>query len=139
MKLRYQAMAAALVAIRAGLCPHGALAAERSCPGISIEADAGVRDRWPDLVERIQSELSARANVDACARVGLRLESDAVITVSVTLPDGRAPRPPLQPQRRRRLPPRRPAQHSSLGRAARSVTSRQPPRQRARWVSSSRS
>jgi len=83
-------MAAALVAIRAGLCPAAALAAERGCPGITIESDAGFRGHWPDLLERIQDELSARADVDACARVDLRLDGDAIITVSVTLLDGRA-------------------------------------------------
>jgi hypothetical protein len=57
---------------------------------MTIETDAGFRDHWPGLVERVQSELSARSDVDACARVDLRLEGDAVFTVSVTLPDGRA-------------------------------------------------
>jgi hypothetical protein len=90
MKLRYPAMAAALVAIQAGLCPHGALAAERACPGMIVEPDAAFRDHWPDLIGRIESELSTRADVDACARVELRFEDDGVMTVSVTLPDGRA-------------------------------------------------
>jgi hypothetical protein len=57
---------------------------------MTIETDSGFRAHWPDLLERIKSELSARADVDACARVDLRVEGDAVITVSVTLPDGRA-------------------------------------------------
>jgi hypothetical protein len=42
------------------------------------------------LVERIESELSARTDVDPCARVHLRLDGDGVLTVLVTLPDGRA-------------------------------------------------
>jgi hypothetical protein len=90
MQLCHPAMVVALVAIRASLCPHGALAAERGCPGPTIEADAGFRRHWPDWGERIQSQLAARVDVDACARVELRLESDSVITVSVSLRDGRA-------------------------------------------------
>src|SRR5262245_2661156 len=90
MKLRHPAMAAAFAATQAGLCPHGALAAERACPGMTIETDASFRSHWPDLLARIESELPARADVDACARVGLRAEGDAVIEVSVALPDGRA-------------------------------------------------
>jgi hypothetical protein len=57
---------------------------------MTVATDADFRGHWPGLLERIQSELSARADVDACARVDLRLDGDAVITVSVTLPDGRA-------------------------------------------------
>src|SRR6187402_3438962 len=90
MNLRLPAMAAALAAIQVALCSHGASAAERGCPGITIEADAAFRARWPDLSERIERELSARADVDACARVDLRVEADAAFTVTVTLPDGRA-------------------------------------------------
>jgi hypothetical protein len=82
-------MVVALVAIGASLCSLGALAAERDCPGVTIETDAGFRGHWPDWVERIQSELSNRADVDTCARVDLRLEGEAVITVSVSLRDGR--------------------------------------------------
>jgi hypothetical protein len=81
---------AALVVLLAGLYPSRALAVERGCPGLSVAPDAGVRARWPDLLERIDREFSMRSNVDACARVQLRLESDSVITVSVALPDGRA-------------------------------------------------
>jgi hypothetical protein len=89
MKPRHRAKAAALLAITAALRPDTALAAKRACLGMSIEPDVGFRAHWPDLLDRIQSELSARADVDACARVDLRLEGDAIITVSVTLPDGR--------------------------------------------------
>jgi len=90
MKLRHSAMTATLVAIQAGLCPRGALAEERGCPGVTIETDAGFRGHWPDLLERVKTELSARADLDGCARVDLRVAGDAVVTVSVTLPDGRA-------------------------------------------------
>jgi hypothetical protein len=89
MKSHQLALAAALVATLAGVCPRTALAAGRSCPGMSIEVDASFRARFSDLLERIQSELAARSDVDACARVALRLEGDRVITMSVTLPDGR--------------------------------------------------
>lgn len=89
MKAHHRASAAALVATLAGFCPHAALALERSCPGMTIEPDAGFRARFPDLLERIQNEFMARVDLDACARVELGLAGDA-ITVSVTLPDGRA-------------------------------------------------
>src|SRR5207244_6100225 len=39
---------------------------------------------------RIQSELAGRADGDGCARVERQFEGDQVITMSVTLPDGRA-------------------------------------------------
>jgi hypothetical protein len=90
MNLRPSALAAALVAIPAVLCPLGSQAAERDCPGMSVEPDVAFREHWPDLIERIESELSTRADVDACARVDLRLEGDGVMTVEVRLPDGRA-------------------------------------------------
>jgi hypothetical protein len=56
---------------------------------MSLEPDAGFRARFSDLLERIQGELAARSDVDACAHVALHLEGDTVITMSVTLPDGR--------------------------------------------------
>jgi hypothetical protein len=90
MKLRLTAMAAACAAIQAGSYPHGALAAERDCPGITIETDAGFRRRWPRLLDRLASEFSARTDVDACAHVELTVEGKAGVLVSVTLPDGRA-------------------------------------------------
>jgi len=83
-------MAAAVAAIQAGSCQHGALAAERGCPGLSIQADASFRSHWPDVFERVDRELSVWADVDPCARVELRVEGEGVITVSVSLPDGRA-------------------------------------------------
>lgn len=79
----------ALAALLAGLCPRALPAAERSCPAIAVEPDAGFRGRFPDLLERIQNELSVQADIDACAHVGLRLQGEA-IGVSVALPDGRA-------------------------------------------------
>jgi hypothetical protein len=90
MKPHSPAAIAALVALLAGAYPGRALALERSCPGLSVAPDAGMRARWPELLERIDREFSMRADVDACARVQLRLEGNSVITVSVALPDGRA-------------------------------------------------
>jgi hypothetical protein len=66
-----------------------ALARARTCPTLALSADARVRERWPELVDRIPGSFADRADVDACARVELELEGDAVV-VSVTLPDGRA-------------------------------------------------
>src|SRR5687767_5741904 len=89
MKPPHSAKLPAMVALLAALGPRVALAAERGCPAMAIEPDAGFRARYPDLLESIQSELAARADIDACARVALRLETGAGIDVSVTLPDGR--------------------------------------------------
>jgi hypothetical protein len=88
MKARPPAKLLALVAL-AALTPLTARAAERGCPAIAIEPDAGFRARFPDLLGRIQDELAARADIDACAHVALHFENDADIDVSVTLPDGR--------------------------------------------------
>jgi hypothetical protein len=57
---------------------------------MTLEADAALHTRWPDLIPRIQSEFAPRAELDPCAHVALRLEDATVISVSVTLPDGRA-------------------------------------------------
>jgi len=89
MKPSHPARLLAALALLAALCPP-ALAAERGCPAIAIEPDAGFRERFPDLLERIRAELAARPDLDACARVGLRLQDVGLIGVSVTLPDGRA-------------------------------------------------
>ncbi len=89
MKARHAATLPALAALLAALCPRALLAAQAGCPAITVEPDAEFRGRFPDLLERIQSELTAQSNIDACARVGLRLQGEA-IGVSVTLPDGRA-------------------------------------------------
>ena len=90
MKPRRQAMQPAAVALLLALSPGAALAAERGCPVIAIEPDAGFRERFPDLLERIRAELAARPDLDAFARVELRLQDVGLIGVSVTLPDGRA-------------------------------------------------
>jgi hypothetical protein len=90
MKPSHKALLPAALALLLALCPRAALAAERGCPAIAIEPDAGFRERFPDLLERIRAELAARPDLDACARVELRLQDVALISVSVTLPDGRA-------------------------------------------------
>lgn len=80
----------AVLAAAAGVCcPEPALAAERACPGMSIESDADFRARFGDLLERIQGELGTRSDIDACARIALQLEADSIITMSIRLPDGR--------------------------------------------------
>ncbi len=68
--------------------PSRAAAVERDCPGPTLEADAAFRERFPQLLERLRSELPARAHVDACARVELRLQ-EPFIVVKVSLLDGR--------------------------------------------------
>ncbi len=69
--------------------PCAALAAERDCPGPSIEGDAAFREHYPELLERLRAELPARAHIDPCAVVQLRWETP-VIVVAVSLPEGRA-------------------------------------------------
>jgi hypothetical protein len=69
--------------------PSAAVTQQRDCPGPSIEADAALRERYPELLGRLRAELPTRAQVDACALVELRWEAP-VIVVAVSLPDGRA-------------------------------------------------
>lgn len=71
------------------LGPRSAWAAERACPTAAVQADEHFRARFQDLMVLIQEELLARSDIGACAQVALRVESDAVIGVSVVLPDGR--------------------------------------------------
>lgn len=81
---RLSALAATLVAI----CPAVPRAAERGCPTVAVASDAAFRDRFPDLLEHVRRDLLARPDIDACARIELRV-TDTAIGVSVTLPDGR--------------------------------------------------
>jgi hypothetical protein len=81
--------------ILAGLLGAGILslalparAASRSCSSLRIEADAQVRDRWPDLASRVRGSFEGRNDVDACAVVHLRYASGS-IGLDVSLPDGR--------------------------------------------------
>jgi hypothetical protein len=82
--------ALALGALLALVRPGAALAVERGCPGVMIDADSDFRARFPDLLEQLQLQLAARSDLDPCARVDVRAEGDAVVTLTVTLPDGRA-------------------------------------------------
>ena len=89
MKRRDAATFSVLAGMLAALDAGQARAGERGCPSISVEADATVSDRWPDLPSRIHQSLDARDDVDACARINLRM-ADAVVIVEVALPDGRS-------------------------------------------------
>lgn len=89
MTPRPPAMLPALVAALAALHPGALLGAERNCPAMAVEPDAAFRQRFPELLERIASEFSARRDIDACARIDLALHERDVIDLSVTLPDGR--------------------------------------------------
>jgi hypothetical protein len=89
MRPRQRSTLFAVVTVFSVLTARSAPAADRRCPSVSVEANAGVRAAFPDVVERIQSEFTARPDVDTCARVGLRLRDDDDIEVSVVLPDGR--------------------------------------------------
>jgi hypothetical protein len=90
MKPSSRALSATLVATLASTWPSVTLAAELGCPGTSVASDADFRSRFPDLLASVQSDFSGRVDLDACARVDLALDGDALIRVSVTLPDGRA-------------------------------------------------
>jgi hypothetical protein len=79
----------ALLALALALAPGVARAAESGCASVAIEAEAGFRARFPGWLERIRTELSTRVDVDPCASVELGVTTDTMISVSVTLPDGR--------------------------------------------------
>jgi hypothetical protein len=103
---------------------------------MAIEPDASFRARFPDLLERIETELAASADIDACARVALRLETDAAIGVSVTLPDGRlasrnvARRDDVMPTLQALLlVPQRAPEVTALAPSPPSVAAKRPPRQ----------
>jgi hypothetical protein len=91
MRPRLRPLISAVAAVFSALmCPAAlAAAAEGRCPAVTVEADTRVRSAFPDGIDRIQSEFTARPDVDACAHVGLRLRDDGAIEVSVALPDGR--------------------------------------------------
>jgi hypothetical protein len=94
MNPRPRFVAAAFALIVASGWPCAVFAAEISCPGVTLAPDAAFLGRSRELLERIQREFEARADVDACARVELSVAwgeaEDAVFEVSVALPDGRA-------------------------------------------------
>jgi hypothetical protein len=90
MNPHHRSCALALGALLALAHPGAAVAVERGCPGVMIGADPDFRARFPDLLEDLQRQLAARSDLDPCARVDVRSEGDAVVTLTVTLPDGRA-------------------------------------------------
>jgi len=66
-------------------------AAAPACSSLAITVDAGVLRRWPELDEELHQALTARNDVDACARVGVRsAPAEGSLSVEVTLPDGRS-------------------------------------------------
>jgi hypothetical protein len=71
-----------------GVFERPAVASDRCPPGV-VEAEAGVRARWPELPDRVRELFAGRDDLDACARVALRLNGGS-IAVKVTLPDGRS-------------------------------------------------
>jgi len=80
---------AASLALGLGLlAAPAARAGDPACPGIAIEADAGVGARWPGMPERLRAAFDGREDVDGCARVKLTRQR-ASIAVEVILPDGR--------------------------------------------------
>src|SRR5689334_21166606 len=85
MKRCSAAKLAFFLGILGGAAPARAGAA---CGGMIVDADAGVRARWPGLLQRVRRDLAAREDVDVCAWVELRVR-DGGIGVDVTLPDGR--------------------------------------------------
>ena len=89
MKWRCAAKLPAFLGILGALGSGPALAANRRCSPLAVEADANVRSRWPELAERVRDAFDARDDIDACARVKLTL-SGATIAVQVVLLDGRS-------------------------------------------------
>lgn len=78
-----------LAGILATLCAPVARANEDNCASRTVEVDAGVLARWPDLSSQVRQAFEGRDNVDPCAQIRLML-TGAVIVVEVGLPDGRS-------------------------------------------------
>ncbi len=92
MRRRFARQVGVLVAIVGALGARSALAADRPCSPMAVDADARVRGLWPAAAEHVREAFDARDDIDTCARVRLRIggASDAAIVVQVILPDGRA-------------------------------------------------
>jgi len=75
----------ALVGILGILVAPPALATDRACSPMAIEAGAS---RWPELPRRVHEAFDSRDDIDACARIKLTW-MDGLIVVQVVLPDGR--------------------------------------------------
>lgn len=89
MKLGRAANLLILMGVLGAVGARPALAAERACSPMVVEADDDVLGRWPQLPDRVRGAFERRGDIDACARVRLTL-SDAAIIVAVILPDGRS-------------------------------------------------
>ncbi len=90
MKLRARLLRFACLPLWMAPNPHAVMAAERACAFVTIEADAGFSQQYQNLLPRLQSELAARSDIDACAHVELAVLDQGLINVSVTLRDGRS-------------------------------------------------
>jgi len=86
MNSSQRALALALFGAVVGACPP-ARGAAGACVGVTVDADGGVRNRWPALADDVRGAFAARADVDACARV--KLTGSSAITAEVVLPDHR--------------------------------------------------
>ena len=71
------------------LVAHPALGSPRACPFLAVEADEAVRDRWPEVIDRVHDAFDGRDDIDRCARVDLATGGGSV-TVGVRLADGRS-------------------------------------------------
>jgi hypothetical protein len=80
---------AALLAALGLATTDAAFADERLCTPAPVEADAHIRAQWPDLPAAIRAALDGREDLDACARVAVRLDH-ATIRLGVHLLDGRS-------------------------------------------------
>lgn len=89
MTVRPPAKRLALLGVLAVFGPSSALAADGACSAMAVQADAGVRARWPDLLPGVRDELATLDDLDTCAHVELSLKQ-GMIGVDVNLPDGRS-------------------------------------------------
>ena len=84
----YALSLAGLMPILAGLFAPGVRALDSSCPELAVEVNPLLRSRWPDARKRVGETFEARDDIEACARVRLRLRGRSIV-VDVVLPDGR--------------------------------------------------
>ncbi|HWA72058.1 MAG TPA: hypothetical protein VG937_06990 [Polyangiaceae bacterium] len=89
MTARCAANCLALLGLVAVVNPGPAFAADRPCSAMTVEGDANLRARWPDLLPGVRDELAKLDDLDTCAHVALSLRQ-GLIGVDVTLPDGRS-------------------------------------------------
>src|SRR5687768_10209165 len=90
MTARRRALVPTLAALLAAFAAGRASAAEPECAAVTVDANNAFVSRFPELLERIRSDLASRPDVDACARVALQAGQVDTIYVSVTLADGRS-------------------------------------------------